>query len=164
MMNKTLQKNRTFDLVRLIETIKRKIIKHDDAFSSFLTALYIDYNFEEAAEKIESVRKQAQEDCLIAPLCDRLIENCHYLYYKVYCKVFDRVDLKKIANSLGKSVDEAELWALKLIRSLDIEAKIDSVSQVLISAREKENINEKYVDALPKMSAFINNLNQAKQV
>ena len=49
--------------------------------------------------------------------------------------MFERIPLKRIADSLGKSVDEAELWILKLIRSLDIEAKIDSVEKVLISTR-----------------------------
>lgn len=42
---------------------------------------------------------------------------------------------------IGKTEDEAELWILGFIRSLDIEAKIDSVERVVLSHREEESVN-----------------------
>lgn len=88
----------------------------------------------------------------------RIIENCYFLFYKVYCKVYDRVPLQKIADFTGKTLDEAEMWILGFIRSLDIEAKIDSVEGVVISFREEESLNEKYMDLLPKVRGFVNGL------
>ena len=80
----------------------------------------------------------------------------------MYCKIFERISIKKIAASIGKEVDEAELWILKLIRSLDIEAKIDSVELEVIAMKEEQGINEKYGDSIPKMNTLINNVVQAK--
>ena len=45
--------------------------------------------------------------------------------------------IQKIADFTGKSVEEAELWILGFIRSLDIDAKIDSVEGVVIASKEE---------------------------
>jgi hypothetical protein len=56
------------------------------------------------------------------------------------------------------------MWILGFIRSLDIEAKIDSVRGVVVSSREEESLNEKYIDLIPKMNSFINSLSQSSFV
>jgi hypothetical protein len=73
------------------------------------------------------------------------------------------VSLAEIAKVTGKTEDEAELWILSFIRSLDIEAKIDSVERVVISYREEESLNEKYIELIPKVNSLINTLAQALQ-
>ena len=50
------------------------------------------------------------------------------------------------------------MWVLGFIRSLDIEAKIDSVDGVVLAFREEESLNEKYIELLPQARGFINNL------
>lgn len=104
-----------------------------------------------------------QNDFLLRPLSAKIIDHCYYLFYKVYCKVFERVSLAEIAKVTGKTEDEAELWILSFIRSLDIEAKIDSVERVVISYREEESLNEKYIELIPKVNSLINTLAQALQ-
>jgi hypothetical protein len=127
MLNKTLHKNRKFDLYTLVEALKRKIYKYRDPFTEFLTNLSIEFDFESAKLKIVEIRKCVELDPLLAPLSNKIIENCNFLYFKVYCKVYEKVPIAHIASFIAKSEDEAELWILGLIRSLDIEAKIDSV-------------------------------------
>jgi hypothetical protein len=45
MLNKTLHKNRKFDLYTLVEALKRKIYKYRDPFTEFLTDLNIEFDF-----------------------------------------------------------------------------------------------------------------------
>ena len=63
-----------------------------------------------------------------------------------------------MAEFTGKSYEDAELWILGFIRSLDIDAKIDSVEGVVIASRDEESLNEKYMDLLPKVRGFITGL------
>lgn len=157
-LNKTLHKNRQYDLFMLLEIIRRRVVKYSDLVVEFLEALNINYDFAEAAGKIDLLKDWALSDPLLAPLADKLIQNCYFMFYKVYCRVYEQVPLKKIAEFTGKSVEEAELWILGYIRSLDIEAKIDSVEGVVVASREEESLNEKYMDLLPKVRGFINSL------
>jgi hypothetical protein len=52
-LNKTLHKNRKFDLFAFVEGLRRKVYKYSDPFTEFLTALFIDYDFESAKEQIK---------------------------------------------------------------------------------------------------------------
>jgi hypothetical protein len=45
LLNKTLHKNRKFDLFSLIEALKRKIFKYRDPVIEFLTELNIEFDF-----------------------------------------------------------------------------------------------------------------------
>ena len=56
---------------------------------------------------------------------------------------------------------DAELWILGYIRSGDIEAKIDSINEVVVSSKGRQNAAEKYVDVIPTLSTFVNSLSRA---
>ena len=157
-LNKTLHKNRQYDLFMLLEIIRRKVIKYSDSFVEFLEDLNVHYDFSQAREKISELKASAEADPLLFNLTEQIIQNCYFLFYKVYCRVYEQVSLEKISEFTGKSVEEAEMWVLGFIRSLDIEAKIDSVDGVVLAFREEESLNEKYIELLPKARGFINNL------
>lgn len=44
-LNKTLHKNRKYDLFTLIETLRRKVYKESDPFTDFISALHIEFDF-----------------------------------------------------------------------------------------------------------------------
>lgn len=75
--------------------------------------------------------------------------------------MYERVPISKIAKSINKSEEDAELWILNFIRSLDIEAKIDAVEGVVISSRDEQSLNEKFIDLIPKISGIITSLSQS---
>lgn len=145
----------------LIEVIRRKVIKLNDPFIDFFSTLHIEFDFEGALQKIEALKEVVKEDFLLAPLSKDIIENCYFLFYKVYCKVYEKVSISKIAESINKTEEEAEVWILNFIRSLDIEAKIDAVEGMVISSREEQSMNEKYIDLIHKIGGVINTLSHS---
>lgn len=96
-LNKALHKSRSFDLFKTIEVINRDVVRYHDILTDFLKSIYIDFNFAEGAEKINKVKEDVANDPFLAPLTNRIVENCQYLYFKVYCKVHERVTIKQIA-------------------------------------------------------------------
>ncbi len=95
-------------------------------------------------------------------MVERLVESCQYLYYKVACKIRDEVEIKEIAEFIGKSELEAELWMLKFIRSRDIDAKLNSTKGTVISNKETQGTALKYAGLLQNMNSFINKLEAQK--
>lgn len=97
-------------------------------------------------------------DILLLPLRDRIIESCQFLYFKVYCKIYESVTISEVAEFTKKNELDAELWMLKYIRSSDIEAKIDSIEGKVVSMRNKENRAERYINAIPNINALISTM------
>lgn len=80
------------------------------------------------------------------------------MYFKVYCKIYESVEISEIAKFIKKTDLEAELWVLKYIRSSDIEAKIDSIEGRVVSMRNKENRAERYINAIPNINTLISTM------
>lgn len=130
-------------------------MKYSDPFIEFIENLYLNFDFESAAENIKQINEVISGDILLLNLRDRIIESCQFLYFKVYCKIYESVRIEEIASFIKKSELEAELWILKYIRSSDIEAKIDSVEGRVVSMRNKENKAERYLNAIPSINTLI---------
>ncbi len=89
-VNKNLHKNRnySFDLYKLTEIVKRGVVKYSDPFIEFIENLYLNFDFESAAENIKRINEVINGDILLLNLRDRIIESCQFLYFKVYCKIY----------------------------------------------------------------------------
>lgn len=159
-VNKNLHKNRnySFDLYKLTEIIKRGVVKYSDPFTQFIENLYLNFDFESAADNIREINEVINGDVLLLQLRDRIIESCQFLYFKVYCKIYESVKIEEISKFIKKSEFEAELWILKYIRSSDIEAKIDSIEGRVVSMRNKENRAERYINAIPNINTLISTM------
>jgi len=88
-VNKNLHKNRNyaFDFYKLTEIIKRGVVKYTDPFVEFIENLYLNFDFDSASENIKQINEIISGDVLLLHLRDRIIESCHFLYFKVYCKI-----------------------------------------------------------------------------
>lgn len=104
-VNKNLHKNRnySFDLYKLTEIVKRGVVKYSDPFTQFIENLYLKFDFESATENIRQINELINEDVLLLPLRERIIEGCQFLYFKVYCKIYESVKISEIAEFTKKS-------------------------------------------------------------
>ena len=97
----------------------------------------------------------------MAPFEKKIIEGLNFLYFKKACRVYDTIELKEIATFTGLSIDEAELWILGYIRSGDIDAKIDSISELVVNNKGRQNPYEKYLDVVPNLGGLVNSLSRS---
>lgn len=104
-VNKNLHKNRNylFDFYKLTEIIKRGVVKYSDPFTQFIENLYINFDFESATENIKEINEIISGDILLLPLRDRIIESCQFLYFKVYCKIYESVAITEVSKFIKKS-------------------------------------------------------------
>jgi len=145
-------------LYKLTEIIKRGVVKYSDPFTQFIENLYLNFDFESAAENIREIGEVISGDVLLLNLRERIIESCQFLYFKVYCKIYESVKIEEVSKFIKKNDLESELWILKYIRSSDIEAKIDSIEGRIVSMRNKENRAERYINAIPNINTLISTM------
>ena len=84
-------------MYKLTEIIKRNVVKYSDAFIEFIENLYLNFDFESACENIKQIIEIVNNDVLLLPLKEKIIEGCQFLYFKVYCKIYESVDLVKVS-------------------------------------------------------------------
>lgn len=134
------------------------MVKYSDPFTQFIENLYLNFDFESAAENIREIGEVISGDVLLLNLRERIIESCQFLYFKVYCKIYESVKIEEVSKFIKKNDLESELWILKYIRSSDIEAKIDSIEGRIVSMRNKENRAERYINAIPNINTLISTM------
>lgn len=75
--------------------------------------------------------------------------------------MYETIELKEVATFTGLPAHEAELWILGYIRSGDIDAKIDSISELIVSNKGRQNPYEKYLEVVPAIGGLVNSLARA---
>ncbi|KJX93031.1 eukaryotic translation initiation factor 3 subunit e like protein [Zymoseptoria brevis] len=110
------------DLVRIV---RQEQYEYNDPVTSFVKALYVDFDFEEAQKRLLEADEILRADFFLAAAADPFIDSARHLISESYCKIHQRIDIKDLSTRLGLSHDEGEKWIVNLIRDTRVDAKID---------------------------------------
>jgi translation initiation factor 3 subunit E len=99
-----------------------------DPLITFLHSVLVSFDFE-AAQAIMA-------DCCSAIASDFFLSNmvspedflgaARSFLFDVYCRVCQKIDLRLLATQVHMTVEEAERWVVSLVRSAQLDAKVDS--------------------------------------
>lgn len=94
----------------------------------FLQKLLVDFDFDGAQSKLLQCAEIVDADFFLAGLItrDEFVAAARTLLFETYCRVHQSIDLKLLAGQLHMTVDEAERWVVDLIRSAQLDARVDS--------------------------------------
>jgi translation initiation factor 3 subunit E len=94
----------------------------------FLHKLLVDFDFDGAQSKLLQCADIVEADFFLAGLIsrDEFVAAARTLLFETYCRVNQSIDLKLLAGQLHMTVDEAERWVVDLIRSAQLDARVDS--------------------------------------
>jgi len=75
-----------------------------DAFSSFLQALFEDYDIERAMSLVEDIAAQANDDFLLKNYVFDIKKQAYLLIFQTKCKLFRVVEVDEISKSIGAAI------------------------------------------------------------
>jgi translation initiation factor 3 subunit E len=129
-------KKRRNSLKELVKVIDQEGYEYSDPVTEFVDALFIQFNFENAEQKLRLAEQVLEQDYFLHPLKDEFVENARLFIFENFCKIHNCIDLKMLAEKLSLSSEEAERWIVNLIRNARLDAKIDSqANQVLLGSQ-----------------------------
>ncbi|KAJ1643022.1 eukaryotic translation initiation factor 3 subunit E [Coemansia erecta] len=117
------------DLVKIIEQVS---YTYRDPVTDFIEALYVDFDFDRAASKLEQCEDVLERDFFLTGAVDDFVENARFFFAEVYCRIHKRIDMPGLAKRLNMKQEEAEKWIVKLIRDTRMDAKIDFKDNTVI--------------------------------
>ncbi|CCW68604.1 unnamed protein product [Phytomonas sp. Hart1] len=106
------------------------IYEYSDALTK-LIGLIQKFDFEGALELLPEVEKVVQEDFFLCDLEDCLMSKAKRLIFQRYMSLHMVVSIPYVADKLGMSKADAEVWLVNLISDSKQRAKVDSVNEQL---------------------------------
>jgi translation initiation factor 3 subunit E len=78
----------------LVRVVKQEGYEYSDPLTLFIKALYIDFDFEEAQQKLSEAEAILREDFFLGSLADSFVDSARHLISETYCKIHQRIDIK----------------------------------------------------------------------
>ncbi|KAK2196635.1 bifunctional Eukaryotic translation initiation factor 3 subunit E/Winged helix DNA-binding domain superfamily/Eukaryotic translation initiation factor 3 subunit E [Babesia duncani] len=120
--------------------------KYSDTFTLLLGALFVDFNFEAAQQRIAEIRSGCYADYFLEPLKDAIEENSRHIIFETYCRIHKSINLDLIAQKVNMTSLEAERWIVNLIRNSHLEAKIDSEKHCVEISTVPPNLYQQVIE------------------
>lgn len=79
------------DLVRIV---RQEQYEYNDPVTSFVKALYVDFDFEEAQKRLLEADEILRSDFFLVATTDNFLDAARHLISESYCKIHQRIDIK----------------------------------------------------------------------
>lgn len=129
-------KKRRNALKDLAKVIEQETYQYTDSVTSFVEALYVQFDFDAAEAALRLAEQDLEKDYFAHSLKEDFVENARLAIFETYCRIHSCIDLKMLSEKLGMPQEKAEIWIVNLIRNARLDAKIDSqANQVLLGSQ-----------------------------
>lgn len=83
----------------LIRIVKQEGYEYSDPLTDFVRALYVDFDFEEARNKLELAEEILRRDFFLDSLSETFLSSARLLISEAYCKIHARIDIGYVSTS-----------------------------------------------------------------
>jgi len=143
------RRNELKDLVKVIQSCK---YMYSDPVTEFLECLYVDFDFEEAQKKLRECEQMLSMDFFLIGCQDDFGDAARRFIFETYCRIHQKIDIKKLAEQLNMRSDDAERWLVNLVREARLDAKIDSEANHVLMTPNKPDIYQQVIDKTKSLS------------
>lgn len=131
------------DLVRVVSL---ESYEYRDPVTEFITALSIDFDFEEAQRKLSEAEEVLKGDFFLVATAEAFVDSARHLISESYCKIHQRIDIQDLAQRLNLSQDEGEKWIVNLIRDTRVDAKIDYKEGTVVMNHPPQSVYQQVIE------------------
>ncbi|GAM83243.1 hypothetical protein ANO11243_012290 [Dothideomycetidae sp. 11243] len=131
------------DLVRIV---RQEGYEYTDPVTSFVRALYVDFDFEEAQKRLGEADEILRNDFFLVSASETFKDAARHLISESYCRIHQRIDIKDLSTRLGLSQDEGEKWIVNLIRDTRVDAKIDYKEGTVVMNHPPQSVYQQVIE------------------
>ncbi|QDS71440.1 eukaryotic translation initiation factor 3 subunit E [Venturia effusa] len=130
----------------LVRVVKQEGYEYSDPLTLFIKALYIDFDFEEAQQKLGEAEAILREDFFLNGSADSFVDSARHLISETYCKIHQRIDIKDLSTRLNLTPSEGEKWIVNLIRDTRVDAKIDYQQGTVVMNHPPSSVYQQVIE------------------
>ncbi|KAJ2769550.1 eukaryotic translation initiation factor 3 subunit E, partial [Coemansia nantahalensis] len=143
------RRNMMPELVKIVEQV---LYMYRDPVTEFVEALYVDFDFDRAAEKLEQCEDVLDNDIFLTRAVDDFVENARLYFAEVYCRIHKHIDMASLTKRLNMKQEEGEKWVVKLIRDTRMDAKVDFKANAIVM---NPSYNPVYQQVIERTKALV---------
>lgn len=143
------RRNELKDLVKVVQACK---YMYSDPVTDFLECLYVDFDFEEAQKKLWECEQMLSMDFFLIGCQDEFLDAARRFIFETYCRIHQKIDIKKLAEQLNMRAEDAEHWLVNLVREARLDAKIDSEANHVLMTPKEPDIYQQVIDKTKSLS------------
>jgi len=83
----------------LIRIVRQEGYEYSDPVTSFIRALYVDFDFEEAQKRLMEADEILRSDFFLVSASDSFKDSARHLISESYCRIHQRIDIKWVTTS-----------------------------------------------------------------
>ncbi|KKA30836.1 hypothetical protein TD95_000752 [Thielaviopsis punctulata] len=130
----------------VIRYVRQELYEYQDPILEFISALYLDFEFDAAREALHKSEMVCEADMFLAPSTKVFVEAARHLICESYFKVSSRVSISDLSQKLGLGKDDGEKWIVNLIYESRIDAKIDAQAGTITINQPQNNVHQQVVE------------------
>merc|ERR1719450_295719 len=142
-INKGSRRNVLKDLVKVIQ---EESYTYKDPITSFIEALYVDFDFNGAQQKLRECETVLVNDFFLVACLEDFIENSRMMIFETFCRIHQCISIKMLAEKLNMTPEEAERWIVNLIRNARLDAKIDSKQGHVVMGTQAAAVHQQVIE------------------
>lgn len=143
------------DLIRVVD---QEQYEYNDPLTDFIKALYTDFDFEHAKNKLDEALVILKTDFFLSNISETFIKNSRHLIAEVYCRVHQKIDLNDFSKSLNLSREEGEKWIANLIKETKMDAKINEAEGSVILNHPHNSVYQQVIEKTKGLSFKANQI------
>lgn len=124
------------------------VYEYSDPITKLVHAIVNQQSFEGALALLPDVRAMVKDDYFLNQHASELEENAKRLIFARYMMTHCVVSIPYVAEKLGMSTGDAEVWLANLISETKQRAKIDSVAEQMVVGSQVRSVHQSVLDKL----------------
>jgi len=145
-------KRRKNVLKDLVKVIQQESYIYKDPITEFLEALYVNFDFESAQQKLGECEAVLVNDLFLVACHADFMENARLFIFETYCRIHQCIDIGMLSQKLNMEPEAAEKWIVNLIRNAKLDAKIDSQANTVIMGSQYPSVYQKVIERTKGLS------------
>ena len=131
---------------RLLQFITENRVVSDDPIVEFLIALYKDFDFTLASQKLATCFEVVQNDFFLTGCYQLFIEAARRAVLQNFITIYQCISLKMLGECMHLSEAQAEQWIVKYIQEKNLIAKINAKEAHVIIRKDPPPIHQQMLD------------------
>ncbi|GBG29565.1 Eukaryotic translation initiation factor 3 subunit E [Hondaea fermentalgiana] len=131
----------------LINVVQQEAYEFSDPITRFITALYIEYDFEKANACLKESIPVLQSDFFLHPFAQQFVDAARLAIIESVCRIHTKLDTNTLASSIDLDASmDSEQWIVDLIRDIKLDAKLDSEQHCIVMSSHVPEIHQMVID------------------
>lgn len=130
----------------LVRVVGQELYEYQDPVTDFIRALYIDFDFAEAQNKLSEAEAILSNDFFLNGITSDFLESARHLVSELYCRIHQRIDVAQLSARLNLTPEQGEKWIANLIKDTKMDAKIDESNGTVIMNHPVTSVYQQVIE------------------